>query len=69
MTNGSNIPTPCIRDWLRDLGTSWTEMRRYSIKRTKLRRSLRDAIYRRQSAPLKCHEGTRNATSRSRRHG
>ena len=64
----NDTPTPCIRDWLRSIGTSWSEMRSYSIKRTKLRRSVCDAIYRRQSAPIRCHQGAPNAPSRSTRH-
>ena len=68
MNDNDNTPSLPIREWLRSVGTSWTEIRRYAVKRTKVRRALREAIYRRQSAPLKCHEGTRHATLRSTRH-
>jgi hypothetical protein len=59
----NNDPTLSIRKWLRAMGSSITELRRYSVKRTRLRRAVRDAIYQRNSAPLHVHlKGTSNGS-------
>jgi hypothetical protein len=60
------------------LGVTIQELRAYSRRRAALRRELRDVIYKKLSAPLKCrmprHAGAntgvrRHATTRSRRNG
>jgi hypothetical protein len=66
--SGAAAPTPCIRAWLKSIGTSWREMHVYSIRRTKLRRSLRDAVYRRQSEPLRCHQPRHTGAHNGARH-
>jgi hypothetical protein len=61
--NDNEPTTPSIQQWLASLGTSWTAMRRYSRKRTALRRKFKQAVYRRQSEPLRVHQkGTRDGS-------